>query len=68
MLMVMRHSRPDGKQETRCPYCYSLRISVIDYDIALPHEQRFGCFRFVFKCARCKGESLDLTNLHRKKK
>ena len=62
--MVMYHKRPDtGKIEQRCPYCKSLRLRIIDYDVADENEKRFGMFKFIKKCNSCKGLCKHIGNI-----
>ena len=64
MLMVMMQQR-EGKArpEKRCPYCFSRQLKVEDVDVANEHERRFGLFKFVYRCKRCDGVCVGLSNL-----
>jgi len=58
-MMVMKH-----QGEKRCPYCFSRRLSVVDYGMAdKSFHKRFGKFWFKLKCLRCEGTCQDITDL-----
>jgi uncharacterized protein with PIN domain len=64
MIMVMTQPR-EGKArpEKRCPYCFSRQLKVEDVDVANEHERRFGSLKFVYRCKRCNGVCVGLSNL-----
>lgn len=59
-MMVMLHNG----YEKRCPFCFSRKLRVDDYDIADPkYWERFGRFWFKMVCLKCGGECEDINNL-----
>lgn len=63
MMMVMYHNG----WERRCPYCFSRKLKVKDYDVAAKEfHERFGHYWFLLKCEKCGGECQDINNLESK--
>lgn len=53
--MVMWHKLPDGTEEQRCPFCFSRKMKIVDYDVAIGPEKRFGDYKFIKRCVKCDG-------------
>jgi DNA-directed RNA polymerase subunit RPC12/RpoP len=53
--MVMWHPLPNGTKEQRCPYCFSRKMRILDYDLAEGVEARYGKYKFIKKCLKCGG-------------
>jgi len=53
--MVMWHKLSNGFEEQRCPFCFSRKMRILDYDVAEGSEKRFGDYRFIKKCLKCNG-------------
>jgi DNA-directed RNA polymerase subunit RPC12/RpoP len=64
MIMVMVHNG----WEKRCPFCFSRKLFVKDYDMADPkyYESR-GRYWFLYKCKKCGGECQDINNMESKR-
>jgi DNA-directed RNA polymerase subunit RPC12/RpoP len=71
--MVMWHTNSDGTKEQRCPYCFSRKLVILDYDLAEGGESRYGKYKFIKKCNRCGGRfkvliDIDETGNHMRSK
>lgn len=61
--MVMVHNA-----DKRCPYCFSRKLKVIEYDVAdKEFHKRLGKYWFRLKCTKCGGTCEDITNLESRK-
>ena len=52
--------------ERRCPYCFSRKLKVVDYDVADQKYRHLGYLWFQYKCEKCGGLCEDINSLELK--